>query len=159
MSLVCLLVQLTIRQLVSILKFKKSKNFAMYLDSVTCFSCCLLPELFYLPIQVCIIFHSADILTLQLSMLNLKLGCLSFVGFLRAQLSTLGYRNRCFLSALCHLIVRRPNLEVATKRLLHQQIKILGLFQCHVTHGSVSLQLMPVLSIFLRSLSVICYNR
>ena len=28
--------------------------------------------------------------------------------------------------ALCHLIVRRPNLEVATKRLLHQQVKIPG---------------------------------
>ena len=25
-----------------------------------------------------------------------------------------------------HLIARRPNLEVATKRLLHQQVKILG---------------------------------
>ena len=31
-----------------------------------------------------------------------------------------GYRNRCFLVALCHLIVRRLNLEVATKRLLHR---------------------------------------
>ena len=27
----------------------------------------------------------------------------------------------CLLVALCHLTVRRPNLEVATKRLLHQQ--------------------------------------
>ena len=27
---------------------------------------------------------------------------------------------------LCHLIVRRPNLEVATQSLLLQQIKILG---------------------------------
>ena len=34
--------------------------------------------------------------------------------------------NKCFLVALCCLIVRRPNLEVATKRLLHQQVKILG---------------------------------
>ena len=33
---------------------------------------------------------------------------------------------RCFLVALCHLIVRRPNSEVATKRLLHQQLKIPG---------------------------------
>ena len=32
----------------------------------------------------------------------------------------------CFLVALCHLIVRRPNLEVATKRLLHQHVNILG---------------------------------
>ena len=29
----------------------------------------------------------------------------------------------CFL---CHLIVRRPNLKVAIKRLLHQKAKILG---------------------------------
>ena len=35
-------------------------------------------------------------------------------------LSPGGYRNRCFLVALCDLIVRRQNLEVATKRLLHQ---------------------------------------
>ena len=35
--------------------------------------------------------------------------------------------TRCFLVSLCCLIVRRPNLEVATKRLLHQQVKIPGL--------------------------------
>ena len=35
-------------------------------------------------------------------------------------------RNRCFLVALCHLIVRRLKLEVATKRLLHQQVKNTG---------------------------------
>ena len=29
-----------------------------------------------------------------------------------------------FLAALRHLIVRKPKLEVATKRLLHQQVKI-----------------------------------
>ena len=28
--------------------------------------------------------------------------------------------------ALCHLIVRRPNFEVSTKRLLHQQVKTSG---------------------------------
>ena len=28
--------------------------------------------------------------------------------------------------ALCHLIVRRPNLEIPTQRLLHEQVKILG---------------------------------
>ena len=50
--------------------------------------------------------------------------CLSFFGFLRPDLSPWGYGNRCFLVALCRLIVRRPNLEVATKRLLHQQVKI-----------------------------------
>ena len=38
----------------------------------------------------------------------------SFFGFLRPDLSPSGYRNRCFLVALCCLIVRRPNLEVAT---------------------------------------------
>ena len=32
----------------------------------------------------------------------------------------------CFLIALCLLIVRRQNLEVATKRLLYQQVKIPG---------------------------------
>ena len=49
-----------------------------------------------------------------------------FFGFPIPQLSPRGHRNRCFLVALCHLIVRRPNLEVVTKRLLHQQVKILG---------------------------------
>ena len=39
----------------------------------------------------------------------------SFFGFLRPGLSPWGYGNRCFLIALCCLIVRRPNLEVATK--------------------------------------------
>ena len=31
-----------------------------------------------------------------------------------------------FLVALCHMIVRRPNLKVTTKMLLHQQVKIPG---------------------------------
>ena len=44
----------------------------------------------------------------------------SFVGFLRPW----QYKNRCFLVAFCCLIVRRPNLEVATERILHQQVKI-----------------------------------
>ena len=34
----------------------------------------------------------------------------------------------CFLVALYHLIVSRPNLEVATRRLLHHPEKILGSF-------------------------------
>ena len=51
---------------------------------------------------------------------------LIFFVFLRLDLSPWGYGNRCFLVALCRLIVRRPNLEPATKRLLHQQVKILG---------------------------------
>ena len=49
-----------------------------------------------------------------------------FFGFLRTGLSPGGYKNKCFLVALCCLIVRRPNLEVVTKRLLHQQVKIPG---------------------------------
>ena len=32
----------------------------------------------------------------------------------------------CFLVALCQLIVSRPNLELGTKRLLHDQVKIMG---------------------------------
>ena len=39
---------------------------------------------------------------------------------------TLRIRKRCFLIVLGHLIVRRPNLEVLTKKLFHQQVKILG---------------------------------
>ena len=64
-----------------------------------------------------------------------------------------------FLVALFCLIVRRPSLEVVTKRRLHQQVKILAQFQCHVMHGSVSLQLFLVVSIFLRSLGAISYNK
>ena len=48
---------------------------------------------------------------------------LNLLGFLRTDLSPWRYGNTCFLVALCHLIVRIPNLEVATKRLLHQQVK------------------------------------
>ena len=35
-------------------------------------------------------------------------------------------RNRSFLVAQYRLIERRPNMRVVTKRLLHQQVKILG---------------------------------
>ena len=31
-----------------------------------------------------------------------------------------------FMVALCRMIVRRPNLEVAIKRLFHQQVRIFG---------------------------------
>ena len=58
-----------------------------------------------------------------------------FFGFLRPNLSPWGYRNRCFLVALCPLIVRRLNLKIATKRLLHQQVKIPGQFKCRVYMG------------------------
>ena len=43
--------------------------------------------------------------------------CLSFCGLLRPDLSPWGYRDRCFLVAFWHLIVRRLNLEV----LLHKK--------------------------------------
>ena len=46
------------------------------------------------------------------------------LGFLKPDLSPWGHRNRCFLVALCCQIVKRPNLEGAKKRLLHQ-VKIL----------------------------------
>ena len=49
-----------------------------------------------------------------------------FFGFLRPDLSLRGYRNRCFLVAVCCLIVRRLNLELAANRLLYQQVKIPG---------------------------------
>ena len=52
--------------------------------------------------------------------------CLSFFGFLRPDLLSWGYRNRCFLIPLLSLIVRRTNFEVATKRLIHQQVKNTG---------------------------------
>ena len=55
-----------------------------------------------------------------------------FFGFRRADLSNWGYWNRYFLVPLCRLIVRRPNLEVVTKRLLHQPVKIPGQFKCYV---------------------------
>ena len=85
--------------------------------------------------------------------------CLSFFGFLRPNLSPWGYVNRFFLVALCCLIVRRMNLEVATKRLLHQLVKIPGSFSAMFVHGSVPLQLFRVVWIFLRFLGVICYDR
>ena len=37
-------------------------------------------------------------------------------------------KNRCFLIALYHLILKIPNLEVANKSLYHQQVKILRHF-------------------------------
>ena len=84
---------------------------------------------------------------------------LIFFGFLRPDLSPGGYGNKCFLVALCHLMVRRPKLEAVTKRLLHQQVKYWGSFSDVFTNGSASLQLFPVVWIFVRSLGVICYDR
>ena len=46
------------------------------------------------------------------------------------------------------LIVRRLNLKVATKKLLHQQIKTVhGTVSANVMHGSVSLQIFMVVSV------------
>ena len=74
-----------------------------------------------------------------------KCWCISVFGFFRLDLSPWGYRNRCFLVALCHMIVRRLNLEVATKRLLHQQVKYWGSFSAIFMHGGASLQLFSVM--------------
>ena len=49
----------------------------------------------------------------------------------QTSLVILGYRNEYFLVALYHLIARRQNLEIATKRFFHQHVKTLGQFQHH----------------------------
>ena len=50
-----------------------------------------------------------------------------FFGFPKPDLSPREYMDRCFpVVALCHLIVRRQNLEVATKKFFYQQLNILG---------------------------------
>ena len=51
-----------------------------------------------------------------------------FFGFLRTGQSSYGYKNVHFFDALCYLIIRRLNLEVVTKRLFHQQVKMPGYF-------------------------------
>ena len=35
-------------------------------------------------------------------------------------------KDRCFMIALCRLTVMRPNVEVATERLVHQQVEMPG---------------------------------
>ena len=80
-----------------------------------------------------------------------------FFVFLRPDLLPCGYGNRCFLVEPCCLTVRTQNLEVATKRLFHQQVKIQGSFSAIFAHGIASLQLFLVMWIFLRSLSVTRY--
>ena len=78
-----------------------------------------------------------------------------------------------WLHCVCRLIVRRPNLEVVTKRLLHQQIRIpgncllevaLALRQLNPIHkkGSIKCFFLKffkflVVSIFPRSVGVIYY--
>ena len=49
--------------------------------------------------------------------------------------------------------------SLATKRLLHREVKILPSFSAMFARGSSSLQLFPVVWILLRSLGVICYDR
>ena len=68
-------------------------------------------------------------------------------------------KGRCVLVVLWRLIIKRPKLEVATKRLLHQQVKYRGSFSAMFAYGSASLQLFPVMWIFRRSQGVICYDR
>ena len=80
-----------------------------------------------------------------------------FFVFLRPDLLPCGYGNRCFLVEPCCLTVRTQNLEVATKRLFHQQVKIQGSFSAIFAHGIASLQLFLVMWIFLRSLGVTRY--
>ena len=75
--------------------------------------------------------------------------CLSFFWLWQTWPVTWGYWNTCFLVALCLLIVRRPNLEVAIKRLLHQVYK----------NTRVVFVPCESLQLFLRYPSVICYNR
>ena len=59
-------------------------------------------------------------------------------------LSPWRYMSRCFLVALCRLVLWRVNLKVATKRHLHQQLKIPGSFRAKFAHESVLLQLFLV---------------
>ena len=66
---------------------------------------------------------------------------------------------RCFLVALCHLIVRKPNLEVAPRGFSISRQKYRDSFSAMFVHGRVSLELFPVVWIFLRSVGVICYER
>ena len=47
-----------------------------------------------------------------------------FLGFSDLTCHLKDSRNRCFLVPLCPLILRKPNLEEATKRLLHLHVKI-----------------------------------
>ena len=68
-------------------------------------------------------------------------------------------KERYFLDALCLLIVNRLNLKVAIKSLLYQQVKIPGSFSAMLHIPCVSLQLFPVLWIFLRSPGITCYDR
>ena len=57
-------------------------------------------------------------------------------------LSPWRYMSRCFLVALCRLVLWRVNLKVATKRHLHQQLKIPGSFRAKLAHeGHNSLKL------------------
>ena len=68
--------------------------------------------------------------------------------------------NKCFLVALCHLIVRIPNLEVATKRLSPSAGKNTGVVLVPCSRMEVHpYSYFRWCGIFLRSLGVICYDR
>ena len=74
-----------------------------------------------------------------------------------AVISIDGYPFLAFSDLTCHLedtgigvfwlhcIVRRSNLEAATKRLLHQQVKYQGSFSTMFPHGKAYLQLFRVM--------------
>ena len=68
----------------------------------------------------------SDLGKLTLVVAVISVDAYPFFGVPRPDMSPGGYRNRCFLLPMCHLTVGRPNLEVVTKRLLHQQVKIPG---------------------------------
>ena len=87
-------------------------------------------------------------------------GCLYFFGFLRPDLSPWGYWNRCFLVALCRLIVRRPNF-IPLDRAISGGVDISEVPGCHLLwkmcsqwgwqkllQGLVSHELIAYLSIF-----------
>ena len=56
--------------------------------------------------------------------------------FLRPNLSHGEQRNGCFLRALCLQIIRRRNLKIATKRLLHQACPCSCLWWCGYSRDS-----------------------
>ena len=63
-------------------------------------------------------------------------------------------------SALCSLlIIRKLDLEVATKWLFHQQVKYCRSYNVVFAHGNVFPELFLVVWIFLRFLGVICFDR
>ena len=71
----------------------------------------------------------------------------------------LGHWNNELLVSRASLTSWVEGASLATKRLLHREVKILPSFSAMFARGSSSLQLFPVVWILLRSLGVICYDR